>query len=86
VLGCKQYGAPEAAPKPRSLPTNASCIYGHHKGLEVIGHESKYGEDPSVDIRCRYYGFSEGETLGYTYEIVEDTLTIWMGERRAPAY
>jgi hypothetical protein len=29
----------------------------------------RYGEDPSADIRSRYYGFSEGETLHYTYEL-----------------
>ena len=52
-----------------------------NKGLEVIGHEHRYGQDPSVDIRSRYYGFSEGETLDYTYEIKDDRLTIWMGER-----
>src|SRR5919112_4882715 len=59
---------------------------GGTKGLEVIGHEHKYGEDPSADISSRYYGFSEGETLDYTYEISGDTLTIWMGERGSPAY
>jgi hypothetical protein len=59
---------------------------GGNKGLEVIGHESRYGEEPSADIRSRYYGFSEGETLDYTYEIVGDALTIWMGERGSPAY
>ena len=59
---------------------------GGNKGLEVIGHEHRYGEDPSADIRSRYYGFSEGETLDYTYEIKDDTLTIWMGERDSPAY
>jgi hypothetical protein len=59
---------------------------GGNKGLEVIGHEHRYGEDPSADIRSRYYGFSEGETLDYTYEIKDDTLTIWMGERNSPAY
>src|SRR5215213_10273421 len=59
---------------------------GGNKGLEVIGHEHRYGEDPSADIRSRYYGFSEGETLDYTYEINDDTLTIWMGERHSPAY
>jgi hypothetical protein len=42
--------------------------------------------DPSADIRSRYYGFAEGETLHYTYEIKGDTLTIWMGERNSPAY
>ena len=59
---------------------------GGSRGLEVIGHERKYGEEPSADIRSRYYGFSEGETLDYTYEIAGDTLTIWMGERGSPAY
>jgi hypothetical protein len=58
---------------------------GGTKGLEVIGHQHRYA-DPSADIRSRYYGFSEGETLDYTYEINDDTLTIWMGERNSPAY
>jgi len=56
------------------------------KGLEVIGHEQKYGEAPSADIRSRYYGFSSGETLEYTDELSRDTLTIWSGERGSPAY
>jgi hypothetical protein len=59
---------------------------GGSKGLEVIGHVHAYGEEPSDDIRSRYYGFSEGETLDYTYQIQDDTLTIWMGERGSPAY
>lgn len=59
---------------------------GGTKGLEVIGHERRYGENPGADIRSRYDGFSEGETLGYTYELKDDTLTIWMGERGSPAY
>jgi len=59
---------------------------GGTHGLQVIGHEHKYGEEPSADIRSRYYGFGEGETLDYTWEIANDTLTIWMGERGSPAY
>lgn len=59
---------------------------GGSRGLEVIGHDHRYGEEPSADIRSHYYGFGEGETLDYTYEIVDDTLTIWMGERGSPAY
>ena len=43
-------------------------------------------EEPSADIRSRYYGFSEGETLDYTYEIAGGTLTIWSGARGSPAY
>jgi len=41
---------------------------------------------PSADIRSRYFGFSEGETLDYTYQIVGDVLTIWMGDRGSPAH
>ena len=59
---------------------------GGSRGLEIIGHEQKYGEAPSADIRSRYYGFSSGETLEYTYELAGDTLTIWSGERGSPAY
>lgn len=59
---------------------------GGTRGLEVIGHEKKFGEEPSEDIRSRYYGFHEGETLDYTYELEGDTLTIWSGERGSPAY
>lgn len=57
-----------------------------NRGLEVIGHESRFGEEPSAGIRSRYYGFSAGETLDYTYEVAGDTLTIWMGEPGSPAY
>jgi hypothetical protein len=59
---------------------------GGSKGLEIIGHEQMYGEPPSADIKSRYYGFSSGETLEYTYELVDDTLRIWSGERGSPAY
>jgi hypothetical protein len=59
---------------------------GGNKGLDVIGHEHRYGEGPSADIRSRYYGFSAGETLDYTYELKDGTLSIWMGERKSPAY
>ena len=59
---------------------------GESTGLEIIGHEQRYGEAPSPDIRSRYYGFSSGETLEHTYELAGDTLTIWSGERGSPAY
>lgn len=59
---------------------------GGTKGLEVIGHEQRYGESPSADIKSRYFGFGEGETLDYTYQVNDDTLTIWMGDRDSPAY
>jgi hypothetical protein len=56
------------------------------KGLEVIGHELRYGEEPSEDIRSRYNGFGEGATLDHTYELEDDTLRVWMGERNSTAY
>jgi hypothetical protein len=55
------------------------------KGIEIIGHLHRYGEEPSTDIHSRYYG-STGDTLDYVYEIEGDTLTIWFGERDSPAY
>ena len=55
------------------------------RGLEVIGHLRPYNEAFSPDIRSRYYA-ANGDTLDYTYEIVGDVLTIWMGERGSEAY
>src|SRR5215510_6734986 len=54
---------------------------GHvSKGIEIIGHEQKFGEAPSEDIKSRYYG-STGETFDYVYEMDGDTLAIWGGEK-----
>ncbi len=58
---------------------------GDNKGLEIIGYEQKFGEQPSADIKSRYYG-SAGETFDYVYELEGDTLTIWGGEKGSPAY
>ena len=58
---------------------------GSNRGLEIIGHEQKFTEEPSQDIKSRYYG-SEGYTFDYVYELEGDTLTIWSGERGSPAY
>ena len=61
----------------------------HHgqkiNGIEIIGHLRPFGEEPSEDIKTRYYG-NMGETLDYVYEVDGDTLTIWGGERGSPAY
>jgi hypothetical protein len=56
------------------------------KGLEVIGHLKPFMEEPSADIKSRYYDALGGDTLDYVYEIRGDTLTIWGGERGSPAY
>ena len=60
---------------------------GHSiKGIEIVGHLQLFGEEPSKDIKSRFYSFLDGMTLDYVYEIVGDTLTIWGGERGSPAY
>lgn len=55
------------------------------KGLEIIGHLRPFGEEPSNDIKSRYYD-TMGNTLDYVYEVDDDTLTIWGGEKGSPAY
>ena len=56
------------------------------KGIEVIGHLQLFGEEPGEEIRTRVYSFLDGMTLDYVYELVDDTLMIWGGEKGSPAY
>jgi len=56
------------------------------KGIEIIGHESTFGAEPSAEIKSRFYSFLDGMTLDYVYEMEADTLTIWGGEKGSPAY
>ena len=56
------------------------------KGIEIIGHEQRFGAEPSEDIKSRYYDYYEGSTFDYVYELDGDTLTIWGGEKGSPAY
>lgn len=59
---------------------------GHRvTGMEVIGHEQKFGEPASADIKSRIYD-TTGNTFEYVYELDGDTLTIWGGEKGSPAY
>lgn len=51
------------------------------KGIEVIGHWQRLEEEPSKEIRSRFYHFVTGQTLDYVYELVDDTITIWFGEK-----
>ncbi len=55
------------------------------KGMEIIGHEQKFGAEPSQDIKSRYYD-NMGCTFDYVYELEGDTLIIWGGEKGSPAY
>lgn len=56
------------------------------KGIEIIGHEQKFGTEPGEEIKTRVYSFLDGMTLDYIYELEGDTLTIWGGEKGSPAY
>jgi hypothetical protein len=38
------------------------------KGIEISGHEQKFGAEPSSEIRTRLYSFLDGMTLNYVYE------------------
>lgn len=60
---------------------------GHKvKGIEIIGYERGFGAtEPSQDIKSHWFD-AEGNTFEYTYEVTDDTLTIWGGERGSPAY
>ena len=56
------------------------------KGIEIIGHEQKFADEPSAEIKTRVYSFLDGMTLDYVYEMDGDTLTIWAGEKGSAAY
>jgi hypothetical protein len=59
---------------------------GHQvRSLEVIGHERPFGGEPSAEVKSRAYD-QLGNTLDYVYELDDDALTIWGGEKGSPAY
>lgn len=59
---------------------------GHEvKGIEIIGQLRPFFEEPSEHIKSRIYD-TMGNTFDYVYELEEDTLTIWGGEKGSPAY
>jgi hypothetical protein len=61
-------------------------LYGQEvRGIEVIGHLRPFGEEPSEDIKSRFYD-NMGNTLDYVYDLEGDTLTIWGGEKGSLAY
>jgi hypothetical protein len=46
------------------------------KGFEVIGHLKPFGEEPSENIKSRFFD-TIGNTLDYVYELKGNTLMIW---------
>jgi hypothetical protein len=59
---------------------------GGVKGLEIIGHLQPFGQEPSEDIKSRYYDYYAGYTFDYVYQLVGNTLTVWGGEKGSPGY
>ena len=57
----------------------------HARGIEVIGHTWLFGGERDADITSRYYDHA-GHTLDYVYELDDDSLTIWGGEKGSAAY
>jgi hypothetical protein len=53
------------------------------KGIEVIGHLQRPGEEPGKEIRSRFYSALDCLTLDYVYELVDDTLFIHFGEKES---
>jgi hypothetical protein len=60
---------------------------GHKiKGIEIIGYEREFGAtEPNEDIRSHWFG-NTGDTFAYVYEVDDDTLAIWGGEKGSPAF
>ncbi|MBO9128568.1 hypothetical protein [Bacillus sp. 165] len=60
---------------------------GHNiKGIEIIGYERGFGaESPSENLKSRAYD-NTGNTFDYIYEVDDEFLTIWGGEKGSPAY
>ncbi len=56
------------------------------KGIEIIGHEQNFGEEPSAEIKTRVYSFIDGLTLDYVSEMDGDELTIWMEKKGSSGY
>lgn len=56
------------------------------KGIEIIGHEKNFGEEPGAEIKTRAYSFLDGMTLNYVYEMDGNDLTIWAGAKGSEAY
>lgn len=56
-----------------------------HHFVEMIGFERGFfATEPAADITSRVYT-TEGDTLDYTYESDDETVTIWGGSKGSPA-
>lgn len=53
------------------------------KGIEVIGHLHRVGQQPSEDVWTRFYSALDGLTLDYVYELHGKELTIWFMKKNS---
>ncbi|MCC6191633.1 MAG: hypothetical protein IT318_21610 [Anaerolineales bacterium] len=63
-------------------------VHGGHpvRGLELIGYRRGFGDEaPAADITSQIFD-NNGNTFEYTYEVDDETLTIWGGAKGSPAY
>ncbi|MEH6991726.1 hypothetical protein V7075_03340 [Neobacillus drentensis] len=70
------------------LMQHFNLVHNGHKikGIEIIGYERRFGsESPSENIKSRAYD-NVGNTFDYTYEVDDEFLTIWGGEKGSPAF
>jgi len=44
--------------------------------MEFIEHLQLFGEEPSTDIKSRFYSYLDGMTIDYVYEMDGDTLML----------
>jgi hypothetical protein len=71
------------------LTQRVDLVHGGHviKGIEIIGYERKWGSDePGKDITSHFFESTSGDHLEYVWEVTEDTLTIWGGQKGSPAF
>jgi hypothetical protein len=59
-------------------------VFGRQiKGIEVVGHLHRPGEQPSEDVWTRFYSCLDGLTLDYVYELRGKELTIWFMKKNS---
>jgi len=54
------------------------------KHIEIIGYEHAPGREPADVLTSRIYT-NRGDTLDYTHELTDKTLTSWLGPKGSPA-
>ena len=59
---------------------------GHQiRGMEIIGYNRDWDGATSPDCTSHLFD-NQGNTFTYVWDVEDDALTIWGGERNSPAY